>query len=102
MNEESELGRGGSFDSSSHELDRGRQGDHKRGDHQAFPTPGQMNCSICGTGFSPQESSFMPFCGKRCQQIDLGRWLGEAYGLPIEGHEEREFGGLDDDSDGGD
>ena len=24
----------------------------------------------------------MPFCSERCRTIDLGRWLGEAYGLP--------------------
>jgi endogenous inhibitor of DNA gyrase (YacG/DUF329 family) len=26
----------------------------------------------------------MPFCSTRCQQIDLGRWLGERYSMPIE------------------
>lgn len=26
----------------------------------------------------------MPFCGRRCQQIDLGRWLNEDYGVPLE------------------
>lgn len=26
----------------------------------------------------------MPFCSERCRQIDLGRWLGEEYGLPLE------------------
>jgi endogenous inhibitor of DNA gyrase (YacG/DUF329 family) len=26
----------------------------------------------------------MPFCGPRCKSIDLGRWLDERYGLPIE------------------
>jgi endogenous inhibitor of DNA gyrase (YacG/DUF329 family) len=27
----------------------------------------------------------MPFCSKRCQQIDLGMWLTESYGFPYEG-----------------
>jgi len=27
----------------------------------------------------------MPFCSKRCQQIDLGKWLTEGYGIPYEG-----------------
>jgi endogenous inhibitor of DNA gyrase (YacG/DUF329 family) len=31
----------------------------------------------------------MPFCSERCRQVDLGRWLDEAYGLPIE-REDRE------------
>jgi hypothetical protein len=26
----------------------------------------------------------MPFCSPRCRQIDLARWLGEEYSLPIE------------------
>ena len=26
----------------------------------------------------------MPFCSDRCRQIDLGRWLREAYSVPIE------------------
>lgn len=26
----------------------------------------------------------MPFCSERCRQIDLGRWLSEAYVLPGE------------------
>lgn len=25
----------------------------------------------------------VPFCSQRCRQIDLARWLGERYGLPI-------------------
>ena len=34
----------------------------------------------------------MPFCSVRCKQIDLGRWLDEEIGIPIEpedreGHE---------------
>ena len=24
----------------------------------------------------------MPFCSERCRQIDLGRWLSEAYVVP--------------------
>lgn len=27
----------------------------------------------------------MPFCSKRCQQVDLGMWLTEGYGIPYEG-----------------
>ena len=33
-------------------------------------------CPICG---KPVEAKFRPFCSTRCQQIDLGRWLGENY-----------------------
>lgn len=33
-------------------------------------------CPICG---KPAEQRYRPFCSQRCQQIDLGRWLGETY-----------------------
>jgi endogenous inhibitor of DNA gyrase (YacG/DUF329 family) len=25
----------------------------------------------------------MPFCSERCRLIDLGRWLGEGFSLPV-------------------
>jgi endogenous inhibitor of DNA gyrase (YacG/DUF329 family) len=25
-----------------------------------------------------------PFCSPRCKTIDLGRWLGESYRIPVE------------------
>ena len=28
-------------------------------------------------------SAALPFCSERCRTIDLGRWLGEAYSLPV-------------------
>jgi uncharacterized protein len=28
-----------------------------------------------------------PFCSPRCADVDLGRWLGEAYRLPAEAQE---------------
>jgi endogenous inhibitor of DNA gyrase (YacG/DUF329 family) len=40
---------------------------------------------------------YLPFCSTRCRQIDLGRWLGEAYRLPAqEAHEESSAEGLED------
>jgi uncharacterized protein len=36
----------------------------------------------------------MPFCSERCRLIDLGRWLNEEIGFPVEESEEEE-----DDSD---
>jgi endogenous inhibitor of DNA gyrase (YacG/DUF329 family) len=35
------------------------------------------------------DARYRPFCSKRCADIDLGRWLGEAYRIPA-----------DDDNDG--
>ena len=42
-------------------------------------------CSYCGDTFKRSDSKNMPFCSRRCQQIDLGMWLNESYGLPHEG-----------------
>lgn len=37
----------------------------------------------------------MPFCSQRCRRIDLGRWLGEDYSVPVlrrdEDDEDEEF-----------
>lgn len=41
-----------------------------------------MRCPICNTVFEPHDSTSMPFCSERCRNIDLGRWLDEAYSLP--------------------
>lgn len=40
-------------------------------------------CPTCHRAFDPVASTAMPFCTPRCRQIDLGRWLGEEYGLPV-------------------
>jgi endogenous inhibitor of DNA gyrase (YacG/DUF329 family) len=34
--------------------------------------------------FELEQSPAIPFCSDRCRQIDLGRWLRESYGLPVE------------------
>ena len=51
-----------------------------------------IRCPICEKQFDPAESRAMPFCSDRCRQIDLGRWLREAYSVPVERNpdEERE------------
>lgn len=54
-----------------------------------FPGAGRAKaCPICG---KPVKLETRPFCSKRCADIDLGRWLGEAYRIPAEeppeGHE---------------
>lgn len=43
-----------------------------------------LRCPICEQEFDPAASSAMPFCSRRCQQIDLGRWLREVYSVPVE------------------
>ena len=39
----------------------------------------------------------MPFCSKRCQEIDLGMWLNESYGIPFEGDPMSENYGISND-----
>ncbi len=41
-------------------------------------------CPVCKKPFDPQTSKSLPFCSTRCRQIDLGRWLDEAYSMPLE------------------
>jgi len=36
-------------------------------------------CPICG---KPSVSELRPFCGRRCADVDLGRWLTEQYRIP--------------------
>lgn len=35
-------------------------------------------CPMCHGAVSP-DSDYLPFCSKRCQQLDLGRWAGGDY-----------------------
>lgn len=43
-----------------------------------------MRCPICKREFDPAAAVAKPFCSERCRLVDLGRWLGEDYGLPAE------------------
>jgi len=50
----------------------------------------KVSCPICGQVMQGQDASewpAFPFCSPRCRTIDLGRWLGEGYGIaaPDEG-----------------
>lgn len=56
-------------------------------------------CSYCGKSFDRAESKHMPFCSRRCQHIDLGMWLNEAYGLPHEGESSLDSYGVQDEND---
>ena len=40
----------------------------------------QRKCPLCS---HPAEEEFRPFCSKRCQELDLGRWLDESYRVPV-------------------
>jgi endogenous inhibitor of DNA gyrase (YacG/DUF329 family) len=38
-------------------------------------------CPICG---KPPAAPHAPFCGRRCADLDLHRWLSEGYRMPAE------------------
>ena len=39
------------------------------------------HCPACGTSVF-KNNPFLPFCSKRCQLIDWGRWVSGEYRLP--------------------
>lgn len=44
-------------------------------------------CAQCKKEIALDENAkmpFFPFCSKRCQQVDLGRWLSESYAIPVD------------------
>lgn len=43
-----------------------------------------IQCPTCGTPFNSTHSMAMPFCCERCRQLDLGGWLNEEHGVPVE------------------
>jgi endogenous inhibitor of DNA gyrase (YacG/DUF329 family) len=49
----------------------------------------RKGCPICG---KPASEGSRPFCSERCRDVDLNRWLSDAYSIPA-----RE--GQDDDAD---
>jgi endogenous inhibitor of DNA gyrase (YacG/DUF329 family) len=43
-------------------------------------TPDQpKSCPVCG---GPEAAAHAPFCGPRCKDRDLLKWLGEGYRIP--------------------
>ena len=49
-----------------------------------------MRCPVCHREFEKSTSSALPFCSGRCRTIDLGRWLGESYSMPVAADPEAE------------
>ena len=41
-------------------------------------TSGTWKCPICG---KPASERFRPFCSKRCDDVDLHRWLSGRYAI---------------------
>ena len=40
-------------------------------------------CAICENAYDPQ-TEHRPFCSKRCQDVDLGRWFRGGYRIATE------------------
>ncbi len=52
-------------------------------------------CPICDRPMDergPREWPDWPFCSQRCKLVDLGRWLGESYGVPGDARGKEESG----------
>lgn len=46
-----------------------------------------MTCPICQ---SPGTKKYLPFCSKRCADIDLARWFNGGYAVPSQDPEDIE------------
>jgi endogenous inhibitor of DNA gyrase (YacG/DUF329 family) len=44
----------------------------------------KIKCPRCGKETEMTENPFRPFCGERCQTIDLGNWISGTYRIPEE------------------
>ncbi|MDX2463366.1 MAG: DNA gyrase inhibitor YacG [Porticoccus sp.] len=43
----------------------------------------KVNCPTCKISVIwNEQSSYRPFCSKRCQQIDFGEWASESFSIP--------------------
>jgi endogenous inhibitor of DNA gyrase (YacG/DUF329 family) len=52
-----------------------------------------MLCPICKKPVDERDDTalpdrYYPFCSERCKLIDLGRWLGERYQIPVKPDDE--------------
>lgn len=47
-------------------------------------------CATCEKPFELETSPAPPFCSHRCKLIDLGRWISEEQGVPIEPEDDSE------------
>jgi endogenous inhibitor of DNA gyrase (YacG/DUF329 family) len=51
------------------------------------------SCPTCKRDVLPRpENRCFPFCGDRCRAVDLGRWLGGEYRVPVSSADEDDDG----------
>ena len=48
-----------------------------------MPKSTRLACPICGKENDYFAPPLGPFCSDRCKLIDLGRWLGGKYQIPV-------------------
>jgi len=49
----------------------------------------QKKCASCGKQIDlSTDAEFRPFCSKRCQMVDLGKWFKEEYSIQASTNEE--------------
>ncbi|MGO8739269.1 DNA gyrase inhibitor YacG [Rhodoblastus sp.] len=48
-------------------------------------------CPICG---KPAKAAYEPFCSKRCADVDLHRWMNDAYAIAGEPVDEESLSSL--------
>ncbi|MGO9837175.1 MAG: DNA gyrase inhibitor YacG [Polyangiaceae bacterium] len=49
------------------------------------------SCPVCSRKVGPlAENPGFPFCSPRCKQVDLGKWLDEAYRISSDPSEEED------------
>ena len=59
----------------------------------------KVRCPICERDMEGERSDWpqFPFCSPRCKTIDLGRWLGGKYQIPVTKDDEAHDGEADED-----
>jgi len=60
---------------------------NRTGEHEA-----EMPVRSCPTCRKPAAFATRPFCSKRCADVDLHRWLGGRYAVPIRDEAEKTEG----------
>lgn len=56
-----------------------------------------MECPICG---KQPAGKFIPFCSKRCADVDLNRWFTANYAIPVAEAEDEDGEDMDNPADG--
>lgn len=51
-----------------------------------------LRCPICQRSVEAVEPKLKPFCSERCRAVDLGKWLGGDYRIPVRTEHEDEDG----------